>query len=204
MGHSSNYAVVIAQLYTNGKNHGVQPFMVQLRDEETWKPLKGVKIGEIGAKMGMKSVNNGYLAFDNVRIPRKSMLMQNAQVLEDGTFVQGKASVLTYGTLLFVRTIVIRDVVSFLTKAVTIATRYSAVRRQSPIDPTKPEPQVVDHVTQQNKIFPNIAKCIVYKLGADYSWEMYNRITSEMKQGVFDRLPEVWNFLLCIEKCKFN
>lgn len=195
MGHSSNYAVVIAQLYTNGECHGVQPFIVQLRDEETWKPMKGIIIGEIGPKMGMKSVNNGYLAFDNVRIPRKNMLMQNAQVLEDGTFVRGKASVLTYGTLIFVRTIIVRDVLSFLAKAVTIVTRYSAVRRQSPIDPTKPEPQVIDHLTQQNKVFPNIARCLVYKLLADYSWEMYNRITSEMKKGVFDRLPEVCNVL---------
>jgi alkylation response protein AidB-like acyl-CoA dehydrogenase len=45
-------------------------------------PLAGIKIGEIGTKLGMNATNNGYLGFDNVRIPREHMLMKNAQVLE--------------------------------------------------------------------------------------------------------------------------
>jgi hypothetical protein len=45
-------------------------------------PLQGIKIGEIGTKLGMNATNNGYLGFDNVRIPREQMLMKNAQVLE--------------------------------------------------------------------------------------------------------------------------
>jgi len=42
----------------------------------------GIKIGEIGGKLGMNSTNNGFLAFNNVRIPRMNMLMKNAQVLK--------------------------------------------------------------------------------------------------------------------------
>lgn len=45
-------------------------------------PFSGIKIGEIGTKLGMNATNNGYLGFDNVRIPREHMLMKNAQVLE--------------------------------------------------------------------------------------------------------------------------
>ncbi|PIO57081.1 acyl-CoA dehydrogenase, middle domain protein, partial [Teladorsagia circumcincta] len=41
LGKSSNYAVVVAQLYTQGVCHGPHPFIVQLRDLETHKPLKG-------------------------------------------------------------------------------------------------------------------------------------------------------------------
>lgn len=81
MGHSANYAVVVAQLHTQGKNHGIHPFIVQLRDEETHMPLPGIKIGEIGSKLGMNSTNNGYLGFEKVRIPRTNMLMKNSQVL---------------------------------------------------------------------------------------------------------------------------
>lgn len=82
MGQSANYAVVVAQLYTQGKCHGIHPFIVQLRDEETHQPLRGIKIGEIGSKLGMNSTNNGYLAFNNVRIPRENMLMKNNKVLK--------------------------------------------------------------------------------------------------------------------------
>lgn len=164
---------------------------MQLRDEETWNPMPGIKIGEIGPKLGLKSVNNGYLGFDNVRIPRKNMLMKNAQVKRDGTFVKSPSSVLTYGTMMFVRVVILRDVSNYLSKAVTIATRYSAVRRQSPIDPKEAEPQVIDHVTQQYKVFPNIAKVFVIKLVADYIWDMYNQVTSELDRGDLERLPEV-------------
>lgn len=42
--------------------------------------FSGIKIGEIGSKLGMNSTNNGYLGFENVRIPRTNLLMKNAQV----------------------------------------------------------------------------------------------------------------------------
>lgn len=82
MAHTANYAIVVAQLYTNGKCHGIHPFIVQLRDEETHVPMPGIKIGEIGTKLGMNATNNGYLGFDHVRIPRNQMLMKNNKVLK--------------------------------------------------------------------------------------------------------------------------
>lgn len=51
--------------------------------------------------------------------------------------------------------------------------------------------QVLDHLTQQNKLFPQLAKGIIFKLTADYIWEMYNQVTSELDKGQLDRLPEV-------------
>lgn len=86
MGHSANYAVVVAQLYTKGQCHGIHPFIVQLRDQETHNPLAGIKIGEIGCKLGMNGTNNGYLGFENVRIPRSSLLMKNNKVLPVSIF----------------------------------------------------------------------------------------------------------------------
>jgi len=44
--------------------------------------FSGIKIGEIGTKLGLKTVNNGFLALENVRIPREQMLMKNSKVLE--------------------------------------------------------------------------------------------------------------------------
>lgn len=82
MAHTANYCVVMAHLYINGKSCGVQPFIVQLRDEETHQPLPGIKLGEIGAKLGFNTVNNGFLGFNQHRIPRNRMLMKNAQVLK--------------------------------------------------------------------------------------------------------------------------
>jgi hypothetical protein len=44
--------------------------------------FSGINIGEIGTKLGMHTVNNGFLRFENVRIPREQMLMKNSKVLE--------------------------------------------------------------------------------------------------------------------------
>ena len=42
LAHTVNYALIMAQLYTNGNCHGVHAFLVQLRDEESHKPLSGI------------------------------------------------------------------------------------------------------------------------------------------------------------------
>ncbi|KAG5679146.1 hypothetical protein PVAND_008737 [Polypedilum vanderplanki] len=199
MGHTANYAIVIAQLYSLGKHHGIQPFIVQLRDEETHKPMPGIKIGEIGNKVGMNTVNNGFLAFDNVRIPLNHMLMKNAKVLEDGQFIKPKSSVLTYGTMMFVRVVILKDMASYLSKAVTIALRYSLVRRQSPIEPNKPEPKIIEHVTQQFKIFPAVAKVVVFKITAEFLWDMYNAVTHDLDKGDLERLPELHALSCCLK-----
>lgn len=171
LGKTANYAIVLAQLYTKGVCHGVHPFMVQLRDEETHLPLKGIVVGEIGPKMGLKAADNGFLQLNKVRIPRDHMLMKNSQVEPDGTYVKPKSDKLTYGTMVLVRTVVV-DMVAFnLGRAVTIATRYSAVRRQAKIDKEEdpsthespPEVQILDYQAQQYKLFPCLALAHAFK-----------------------------------------
>ncbi|XP_050313924.1 probable peroxisomal acyl-coenzyme A oxidase 1 [Anthonomus grandis grandis] len=191
LGHSANYAVVVAQLYTKGKCQGIHPFIVQLRDKDTHMPLPGIQIGEIGCKLGMNSTNNGFLGFKNVRIPRNSMLMKNNQVLPDGTYVSSPSSKLTYGTMIFVRVVLVQDAATYLKKAVTIATRYSAVRRQCQIKPEDPETPIIDYVTQQHKLFPNIATAFAFQYAANWLWEIYNDVNSQLETGKMDNLPEL-------------
>ncbi|XP_043284897.1 probable peroxisomal acyl-coenzyme A oxidase 1 [Venturia canescens] len=199
LGQTANYAVVVAQLYTRGECRGIHPFIVQLRDEETHEPMPGIKIGEIGVKLGMNGTNNGFLGFDHVRIPRDHMLMKNSQVLEDGTYVKPPNDKLTYGTMMFVRVVLVRDIARFLSKAVTIAVRYSAVRRQSQIQSDAPECQIMDFVTQQYKLFPNIAACYAFLMSADWIWEMYNNVTAELDKGSLERLPELHALACCLK-----
>lgn len=47
--------------------------------------------------------------------------------------MKSPSSKLTYGTMIFVRVVLVQDAAFYLRKAVTIATRYSAVRHQSQI-----------------------------------------------------------------------
>ena len=46
--------------------------------------LLGITVGDIGTKMGVAGIDNGFLCLDNVRIPRTQMLMKFSRV----SFVQ--------------------------------------------------------------------------------------------------------------------
>lgn len=133
MGHCCNYCIVVAQLYIDGASRGIQLFLLQVRDEDSHMPLPGIHIGEIGKKIGINGINNGFLGLKNVRIPRLNMLMKNQQVLPDGTFIKSPISKLSYFPMVYVRCMVGLTSSVLLAEAAAIATRYSVVRRQSPI-----------------------------------------------------------------------
>ena len=44
--------VLMARLFTGGKDYGPHAFVVQIRDMETHLPLPGITVGDIGPKMG--------------------------------------------------------------------------------------------------------------------------------------------------------
>ncbi|GMR33139.1 hypothetical protein PMAYCL1PPCAC_03335, partial [Pristionchus mayeri] len=130
LGKSANYAAVMAQLHTNGENKGPHLFMVPLRDSATHAPLPGITVGDIGPKFGINANDNGFLVFNHYRIPRRNMFMKYSKVEPDGTYIAPPHSKLGFGTMVLVRSLMIRDQASQLGSAAVIAIRYSAVRRQ--------------------------------------------------------------------------
>ena len=48
------------------------------------KPLPRIQVGDIGQKVGYNSVDNGYLSFNQVRIPRENMLSRFAEISKEG------------------------------------------------------------------------------------------------------------------------
>lgn len=189
----------MAPLYIDNKNYGIQPFILQLRDEETHEPLEGITLGDIGNKFAFGTVNNGFMVLKNVRIPLKNMLMKNAKVNEDGTFIQPPSSKLNYGTMMFIRVGLVELSSRLLARACTIAMRYSCVRRQSPINPKEKEPKIIDHFTQQYKIFPAIAKAIVYHIVANNLISLRERVAQETDEGNLERIPELHAIVCCLK-----
>ena len=70
MGINANHAIVYARAIAGGNDYGPNPFFCQIRDFDKHMPLPGVNVGDIGPKIGYSGVDNGYLSFDHVRIPR--------------------------------------------------------------------------------------------------------------------------------------
>ena len=52
----ATYALVWARLITQGKDHGVHPFVIQIRDKLYHKPFPGLLIGDMGSKVGYVSL----------------------------------------------------------------------------------------------------------------------------------------------------
>ena len=53
------YTVVMARLFTNGKEYGPHAFIVQIRRNEDHQNMPGITVGDIGPKMGYNAVDNG-------------------------------------------------------------------------------------------------------------------------------------------------
>lgn len=68
-GETATHAVVFATLFTpDGENHGLHAFFIQIRDTNTLENLPGVTIGDMGEKLGLNGVDNGYLLYSFISI----------------------------------------------------------------------------------------------------------------------------------------
>ncbi|KAF4080081.1 hypothetical protein AMELA_G00166270 [Ameiurus melas] len=191
LGKTANHAIVLAQLYTQGRCYGLHAFIVPIRCMKTHQPLPGVVVGDIGPKFGFDEVDNGFLKLDNIRIPRENMLMKYSKVQPDGTYLKPPIDKLTYGTMVFIRSMIVGESAIALAKSCTIAIRYSAVRHQSELRAGEPEPQILDYQAQQHKLFPLLATAYAFTFVGQYMKNMYNRITGDINQGDFSQLPEL-------------
>ncbi|XP_050775276.1 peroxisomal acyl-coenzyme A oxidase 1 isoform X1 [Gopherus flavomarginatus] len=191
LGKTSNHAIVLAQLYTQGQCKGLHAFIVPIRQLGTHEPLPGITVGDIGPKFGYDEMDNGYLKMDNFRIPRENMLMKYAKIEPDGTYVKPVSDKLTYGTMVFIRSFIVGDSARSLSKACTIAIRYSSVRHQSELKPGDPEPQILDYQTQQYKLFPLLATAYAFHFVGAYMKMTYHRITGDINEGDLSELPEL-------------
>ncbi|KAK9927610.1 hypothetical protein M0R45_024786 [Rubus argutus] len=194
LGKVSTHAVVYARLITDGQDHGVNGFIVQIRSLDDHLPLPGVTVGDIGMKFGSgayNSMDNGVLRFNHVRIPRNQMLMRVSQVTREGKVVQSNVPrQLLYGTMVFVRQTIVADASSALSRAVCIATRYSAIRRQFGPNDSGVETQVIDYKTQQSRLFPLLASAYAFRFVGDWLKWLYTDVTQKLQANDFSTLAE--------------
>ncbi|KAI3792933.1 hypothetical protein L2E82_06826 [Cichorium intybus] len=194
LGKVSTHAVVYARLIVGGQFHGVHGFIVQLRSLEDHSPLRGITVGDIGLKFGNGAYNtmdNGVLRFSHVRIPRNQMLMRVLQVTKDGKIMQSDVPrQLIYGTMVYVRQTIVADASKALSRAVCIATRYSAVRRQFGSRDGGPETQVIDYKTQQSRLFPLLASAYAFRFVGEWLKWLYMDVKQRLAANDFSTLPE--------------
>jgi len=105
---------------------------------------------------------------------------------------------LAYGSMVLLRSHMVRGAASTLARAATIATRYTTVRRQFKVptsrkDTANPtlETQVINYPMVQARLFPMIAQVYAILAAGNTMRDMYNSMLSELMKGDISSLAEV-------------
>ncbi|CAD7698591.1 unnamed protein product [Ostreobium quekettii] len=196
LGKTATHIILMARLFTKGKDYGPHAFIMQIRSLEDHKPLTGITIGDIGPKFGFNGVDNGFLRLEYVRIPREAMLMRFAKITPEGDYVppppaNAKAS---YATMMYVRSTIVQDAGKFLSMAVTIATRYTSVRRQTTSSKGQRETQVLDYQSVAGSLLPLLATAYALHFTGKVMMQMYTDFERSRDRGDFSNLPELHAF----------
>ena len=169
---SCTHCVLYAQLILKGKPMGIHVFFLQIRGADL-EPLPGIEILDVGTKMGDGQADIGALRLHNVRIPRVHMLAKRQYVTKTGEYVKvgsgGKSSAkLAYLTMLQTRAGMVSGSGAVLSEAATIAIRYSAVRKQGFVEPSKAQftsdqNKIIDYPVQRHRLLKALSQAIVMK-----------------------------------------
>lgn len=186
-GSSATHAIVMAKLIIGKKDYGMHPFFVALRDPQSHKLLPGRTAIDMGPKKGAPAMDNGYLTFDRVRIPRNTLLSRFQTVDSKGNYQvqnqQGK--LLIRGTMTLVRVGLCEIAAHHASRASLIAIRYAMVRRQGSSLPSNPsiERQIIDYPGVQQRLFTAIASSYALTFAARYMRSIYNELQSQLQQN---------------------
>jgi len=216
---SSNCVILMARVVIKGKDYGPHPFFFQVRDWETHESLPGIELRDIGQKIGYNGMDNGFMRITDVKIPRRHLLMKFVSVDKEGNYKKIGDEKMLFSTMTYTRLMISSSSGFKLASACTTAVRYSAVRRQfamhrtgfgsdmeSPempnsevksqldniIMPSKrSEAQVIDYVSQQFLIFPQMALALALQWSALGAKTIYNEKIEEFRAGKFGFLAEM-------------
>lgn len=170
--------MVFARLLVKGKDHGVHPFIVPIRDSQR-QALPGVECGDIGPKYAFHSRDNGFLRLNAVRIPRRYMLQKSTSVSKEGIVNTTGNPRLVYATMMIVRRAISTTWPKIYAQGLTIACRYSIFRKQFK-DESGNEIPIIDYQTQQNKLIPLVAEY--------YALTVMGSTISKLTDDNFDRV----------------
>lgn len=171
LGKTSLVAIVFAQLITLNECHGLHAFIVPIRDPKTYLPYPGIIVGDMGEKMGLNGIDNGFLMFNKYSIPRESLLNRTGDVTPEGEYESSfsdpqKILGAALENLSAGRIGICQESTNTLGAAVVIAVRYAAVRRQfgqSNSPNGKEENALIEYELHRWRLFPYLSAAVVIR-----------------------------------------
>ncbi|EMG50433.1 POX2 Acyl-coenzyme A oxidase 2 [Candida maltosa Xu316] len=181
--HSATHTVCYARLIVKDIDYGVKTFVVPLRDS-THNLLPGVAIGDIGPKLGRQGVDNGWIQFTEVRIPRFFMLQRWCKVDRQGNVTLPPLEQLSYISLLEGRVGMATDSYRIGARYTTIALRYAVARRQFSKGDGQPETKLIDYTLHQRRLLPYLALTYAAALGTDKLERQHDELLKNLDKAL--------------------
>ncbi len=211
-------AVVFAQLITNGVNHGVHAFYVELRDPDTKEFLPGIGGEDDGVKGGLNGIDNGRLHFTDVRVPRTNLLNRYGNVDADGSYSSpisspGRRFFTMLGTLVQGRVSLDGAAVTASKLALKTAIQYATERRQFNASSATDEEVLLDYQRHQRRLFTRLATTYAAGFASEQLLEKFDDVFSGKTDTDEDRQDletlaaalkplSTWHALDTLQECR--
>lgn len=132
-------------------------------------------------------MDNGFLLLNKVKIPHVNMLSKFSGVdPKTNAYVRPASASLVYGTLTWVRSHIVLESGSVLARGVTIAVRYTTIRRQFQDRDSKGtvgENPVLNYSMVQMRLLPLLAATFALHFTGQGMMELYAANQKMMQQG---------------------
>ncbi|CDW72715.1 peroxisomal acyl-coenzyme a oxidase 3 [Stylonychia lemnae] len=197
---SSNTSAIFAQLYVDGICHGPHAFLIPLRNKENHMPFNGITVGDCGKKQGLDGIDNGFIIFNNYRIPKQNMLNRFSNINEEGKFESKIESAdqrfgLSLGALSAGRILLINGSSVGLQYALKIALRFAALRTQFGKPNQAEETSLLEYPLHQYRLFPIYAQSIGYQIAQQRVLELWGKNTKRLFVPNNPKLAEVHSLI---------
>ena len=87
-GFTADKTVVIADLRVGGESKGPTAFVMDFRKNGALLP--GIEIDDMGLKTTANDLDNAWIAFDNIRLPKSAMLSKYAEIIDNEYVIKEK------------------------------------------------------------------------------------------------------------------
>ncbi|CAK1581491.1 unnamed protein product [Parnassius mnemosyne] len=206
LGRTCTHTLLFAQLITpDGTNHGLHGFVVPIRDPDTLETYPGLVVGDMGEKIGVNGIDNGFIMFNHYRIPRENLLNRTADVTEDGQYVSSfsePSRILgaALENLSAGRIGIMQESCHSIASAVSIAVRYAATRTQ--FGERDNEIPLLEYDLHQWRLFGYVAAAVVFRIYIENFANVYLNIVEKSNMGLkVDNLSEAVSEIHAMVSC---